>query len=377
MRTLHIIALLLATATPMGQSAWAYRPQAINTTQAIEWPLEQNFVIKKLLALVPEIPVREDDMIFDQIESYLVRAKPNTEKMLGKTGLYLPIFEHFLALHGLPDFLKFLPVAESRLRPTVVSSCGAAGLWQFMPETARHHGLRINDYVDERLAPYRATKAAVDMLATLYQDFGDWALVLAAYNCGPQRVQEAMIATGCSNYWDIRHLLPRQTQKYVPSVLAAVYVGQHYDKHQLHPKPQRWMEDFRMVPIYGRISFRKISRICGLSESYLEYLNPAYIQGIIPGSSKPYYLILPTAAGHHLQRYLQRKRQQITPPEGIPARYIVGAGDCIDTIAHRFQCRPKDILNWNNLHEKTLLVHQELVVYLDKEAVFGHFWYKC
>ncbi len=377
MRILHIFALLLATAMPIARSGLANHPQSAFPAPVDDWPIEKDFIVKKLCKLVPEVPIHEQQMIFEKVESYLLRARPNTEKMLGKMGLYLPIFEHYLALYGLPDFLKFLPVAESRLKPTVVSSCGAAGLWQFMPTTAHHYGLRINDYVDERLAPYKATKAAVKMLSELYSGFGDWALALAAYNCGPERVKRAILATGCSNYWDIRHLLPRQTQKYVPSFLAAVYVGSHYHQHQLHPKPQRWMEDFRVVPIYGRLSFRRISYLTGLSNRYLEHLNPAYIQGIVPGSKKPHYLLLPTNAVQPLQDYLQRRTQQDKLPSGIQARYIVGAGDCLDTIAHRFQCRPKDLIRWNNLHENTLQVHQELVVYLDKEAVFGHFWHNC
>ncbi|GJM33142.1 MAG: lytic transglycosylase [Saprospiraceae bacterium] len=348
------------------------------------WPIDQKIIIQNLCQLVDDFPVLEEQMILNKVESYLIRAKPSTEKMLGRAGLYLPIFEHYLALNGMPDFLKFLPVAESRLKPTVVSSCGAAGLWQFMPATGRHYGLRVNDYVDERLAPYKATEAAVEMLSELYYEFDDWALALAAYNCGPERVAQALKASSCSSYWDIRHLLPRQTQQYIPSFLAAVYVGTYYARHQLRPKTQRWQDDFRVVPVYRRLSFRKISGICRLPIAYLEQLNPAYFQGIIPKGREAYYLILPASAAQKLQVYLQKKRQLhkkvvrlSQQPEGIQTRYIVGAGDCLDTIAHRFQCRPTDIINWNNLQEKTLQVHQELIVYLDKEAVFGHFWYNC
>ena len=124
--------------------------------------------------------------------------------MLGAGNYYIPIFEAALDAYGLPLELKYLPVVESGLDPTAISHAGAAGLWQFMITTARRYDLKINSLVDERMDPYKASWAAAKYLKELYDIYGDWNLVLAAYNAGPQQVSKAMRRTGGErDYWKI------------------------------------------------------------------------------------------------------------------------------------------------------------------------------
>jgi membrane-bound lytic murein transglycosylase D len=136
-----------------------------------------------------------------KLKDYLGGGSHSTERMLGRANQYFPVFEYYLAKHNMPESLKYLAVAESMLVPGAVSSARAAGLWQLMPATARSMGLRVDGTVDERLDMYRSTEAAVIMLQELHEQFGDWHLALAAYNCGPGRVRRAIRAAGGHTFY--------------------------------------------------------------------------------------------------------------------------------------------------------------------------------
>ena len=152
----------------------------------------------------PFKPVYDRD-VAAYMRRYLTYGYRDTERILGRSAMVFPIFEHYLEMHGLPDELKYLPMIESSLVPYATSTSGAAGLWQFMPGTGRHCGLTIDSYLDERKDPYRSTEAAVIYLKKLYKRFGKWDLVLAAYNCGPTRlsrvIRDAKPSGMCPGIW--------------------------------------------------------------------------------------------------------------------------------------------------------------------------------
>jgi len=151
-------------------------------------------------------------------------------RLMKRMNRYFPMIERRLKAHGLPDFLKYIPVAESRLSLHVVSPQGAAGLWQMMPNTARSYGLEVSDNQDERLDPERATDAALRFLKDLHEEFDDWALALAAYNCGSGRVRRAIRQADSRAYEDIRAILSKQTRRYIPSLVAAAYLDVYHRK---------------------------------------------------------------------------------------------------------------------------------------------------
>lgn len=140
--------------------------------------------------------------------------------------LYIPTIEEKLSKAGLPDDLKFLPIAESALRDDVVSSAWAGWIWQFMPETAKNYGLVVNEYVDERYHFEKATDAAIAYLTDLHEMFNDWPLAIAAYNRWENGLRRDMQSQNVDNYYDL--YLNEETSRYVFRILAIKYVMQSY-----------------------------------------------------------------------------------------------------------------------------------------------------
>ena len=189
-------------------------------------------VVKERLSLLDEsmIDHRFDDAV-RRLISYHLRYPKQTARNLGRAIAYFPIFEKELAAAGLPETIKYLSVIESALRPYAMSRVGAEGLWQFMPETAPEYGLLVDDLVDERLDTYAATQGAVRYLQSAYDYLGDWSLAIAAYNAGKGRVRRAQRRSGGKNFWRVRRHLPRETRKYVPAFIAAVYLCEFFAVH--------------------------------------------------------------------------------------------------------------------------------------------------
>lgn len=141
--------------------------------------------------------------------------------------LYMPYIEEQLEIFGLPDDLKYLPIAESALRNDVVSSAGAAGIWQFMPDTARDYGLIVNDDVDERYHFEKSTQAALKYLDFLYKKFEDWPLALASYNRWQNAISRALLDQWVNNFFDL--YLNEETSRYFFRILAIKYVIEDYE----------------------------------------------------------------------------------------------------------------------------------------------------
>lgn len=306
------------------------------------------------------------------IKDYVATGYKQTQDMLGRSLMYFPIFEHYLTIYGLPKELMYLPIVESALNPRAKSTAGAAGLWQLMPSTAKDYGLRIDGQVDERLDPYKSTEAAVQILADLYKQFRDWRLVLVAYNCGQGKLLQAMRTANCKDYWEMEPYLPEQTQRYVPAYIAAAYVVNFYDHHDLRPEyPSLTLRETRALKVYQSLSFQEIASACGLSPSTVALLNPGYVQKQIPASSKGYFLILPASAVNVFKNFLAGKAignlHFSIPSNTFQSTYIVAKGDRIESLASLFQCKVEDIMKWNGLTEREVFVNQELIVFLPSE----------
>lgn len=253
-------------------------------------------IIERLAAMPTIIEMPFNSVVRAHINAYTNRRKQLVENMLGMSLYYMPIFEQALDRQGLPLELKYLPVIESALNPDAVSRAGATGLWQFMLQTAVGEGLEVNSLVDERRDPYKSSEKAAAYLKKLYDIFGDWSLAIASYNCGPGNVAKAVrrAGDGKKDFWQIYPYLPAETRGYVPAFIAANYVMNYYDKHNISPALARRPIVTDTVHINRRVHFDQIRDVLGISIDELRALNPQYRKDIIPGDIKTYTLVLPS-----------------------------------------------------------------------------------
>ena len=222
------------------------------------------------------------------IDRYSGRLRRSVSYMLGSSNFYMPIFEEALESYGVPLELKYLPVIESALNPRAVSRVGATGLWQFMLATGKRYGLKVNTLVDERRDPVKSSYAAAHYLSDLYKIYGDWNLVIAAYNCGPGNINKAIHrANGSTDYWQIYPYLPAETRGYVPAFIAANYIMNYYCDHNICPMRSRLPDRTDTVVVNKNIHLQQIASVCGIDIEELRTLNPSYRHDIVPGATEP------------------------------------------------------------------------------------------
>lgn len=280
------------------------------------------------------------------------RYRSATERTLGLTEMYFPIFEEYLAQKNIPHHLKYLPIVESNLNPVAKSHAAAVGLWQFISGTGKLYGLKITSYLDERSDTHKASAAAATMLSNLYKRYGDWCLALAAYNCGPGRVDKYVKGNN-KNFWDIRKYLPRETRMYVPYFMAVTYAYEYAYLHELTPKKVHSdlvLTDTIHLP-QGYKSLSQLSKELKIDRDTLKRLNPAYIKNYIPSSSKKSILVLPARIVAKLRNYETAYNRILATQTQNPIKCVrrVSSDADIDLLmrAHRFARR--DLLSWNNL----------------------------
>ena len=246
----------------------------------------------KRLPNVMEMPY--NDIVQKFIDRYNGRLRHSVSYMLGASNFYTPIFEEALEAYGLPLELKYLPVIESALNPQATSRVGAAGLWQFMVATGKQYGLEVNSLVDERRDPVKSSYAAAQYLRDLYKIFGDWSLVIAAYNCGPENINKTIHrANGEADYWKIYPYLPRETRGYVPAFIAANYVMNYYCEHNICPMRTQLPAKTDTIIVSRDVHLKQIAEVCGVDIDELRSLNPQYRRDIVNGSNKPSVIRMP------------------------------------------------------------------------------------
>lgn len=244
---------------------------------------------------IMEMPYNE--VVRKYIDQYTGRLRRSVSIMLGAQNFYVPMFEEALEAEDCPLELKYLPIIESAFNPQATSRVGAAGLWQFMTTTAKQNGLEVNSLVDERRDPVLSSKAAAKYLKSLYKQFGDWTLVIAAYNCGPTNVNKAIQrAGGSKDYWEIYPYLPAETRGYVPAFIAANYVMQYYCEHGIEPLESTLPAESDTIMVSRDLHLQQVSDLCSVDIELLKTLNPQYRQQVVPGYWKSSILRLPQEA---------------------------------------------------------------------------------
>lgn len=359
----------------------------------------------RLKQIQTTIPLDFNNYVKRYIDVYAMYKRDMTSRVLGLADYYFPKFEEILDRNGMPQEMKYLAVVESALNPNAVSRCGATGLWQFMYSTALNYNLTINSTVDERRDPEKSAQAACDYFRNSYNEFGDWLLVIASYNCGPGNVRSAIRrAGGVYNFWEIQQYLPGETRGYVPAFIAVAYVMNYAAEHNLYPVEPDINYMTQNVTVDRTVSFNQISKTIGIPVAQLERLNPSYKKGIIPADYRSQSLTLPVdyALAFEARRrtiyeapYIE-ETEYISPviataipaeikpsvyiepapnPEELPIKgdykklvYKVQTGEDLNVVCTKFSCNKFVLMEWNNLINDMLDEGQEINVYVPKNS---------
>ena len=255
---------------------------------------EKAVYIDRLKRIPSIMELTYNNIVQKYIDQYTGRLRHSVSYMLGASNFYVPIMEEALSFYHMPMELKYLPVIESAFNPRARSHVGATGLWQFMTTTGKRYGLEVNSLVDERCDPIKASYAAARYMKDLYDIFGDWTLVIAAYNCGPNNINKAIHRSGGErDYWKIYPYLPRETRGYVPAFIAANYVMNFYNDHNILPMHVSIPTCTDTIIINRDVTMDRIAQICNIDNNELRALNPQYTTSLIPGYRMKCTLRLP------------------------------------------------------------------------------------
>ena len=361
------------------KSGFFYEEQAKHETNVLH--VDDSIIKHRLAELNKTTPLDLDynPIVKSYINTYLYKRANQMERMMGLAEYYYPMFEEVLDRYDIPLELKHLAIVESALNPRAKSPVGASGLWQFMYPTGKQYGLNVSSYVDERRDPYLETVAAARFMRDLYRMFGDWNLVLAAYNSGPGNVKKAIRRSGGHrNFWYIRPYLPRETRGYVPAFIAVNYSMEYGKEHNLKPRtPKISYYKTDTIMVKSKITFDQISNKLDITKEELEFLNPSYRHNIIPHvKNKGYKLVLPIEKVDEfvnnestIYAYADslNKVNIATMPKynetNDMIKYRVRSGDVLGKIADRYGVRVSDIKRWNRLRGNNIRVGQRLTIY--------------
>jgi len=380
----------------------------IDLSQKVDYELPTELLKERLKKLDEKSPfhIEYNEGLENLIKNYLKNRRRSFERLMGLSQYYFPIFEEALAKQDLPLEIKYLAVVESALKPKAVSSAKATGLWQFMFDTGRQYGLKIDSYVDERSNELKASDAAARYMKASFDIFGDWELVLASYNSGVGNVSKAIKRSGGhQNFWNIKKYLPRETQAYVPAFLATMYIFEYHKEHGIAPDKALIRHfDTDTVAIKKHLTFKQISDLLDISVAELEYFNPAFKRKEIPyiTGETPHFLRLPKnkidvfvsneEKIYAYADYVESQREKpVFKQERLAAKqakdslnvaiaddkqitrykfHKVRKGDTLTEIADKYGVSLADIKNWNRLRKNTAPLGRTLKIKITEDAAY-------
>ncbi|HTS13710.1 MAG TPA: LysM peptidoglycan-binding domain-containing protein [Candidatus Limnocylindrales bacterium] len=356
---------------------------------------------QELISVPHDLPLTVNDSVLQYLSFFTSpRGRAIVERGLGRAGRYSEMIRRVLKQEGVPQDLIYLAQAESAFQPDAVSRVGARGIWQFMPFRGEEYDLDRSYWVDERSDPEKATRAAALHMRDLYDMFGDWYLVMAAYNSGPLNVVRAIERTGYADFWELqkRHALPRQTQDYVPIIIAMALVAKDPGLYGVQVAPEKAPEFETIRP--GRpIDLRLVADATGSDIDDLRDLNPELLRNVTPNDAQ-FQLKVPVGAADKFQANIEQVPEEkwtswrlhqvengesladvarrysvsiaalesanhleahaqvpagfwLNVPTAPPAvrlvRYRVQRGDTLEAIADRFDVTVAELKRWNHM----------------------------
>ena len=283
------------------------------------------------------------------------------QRAFGRADLYLYYIVTELERRGMPLEIALLPVVESAFEPYAYSRARASGLWQFIPGTGSKYGLKQNWWYDGRRDIVESTRAALDYLQALHDEFnGDWLLAIAAYNCGEALVERAVEVNRSAgrpvDFWDL--WLPRETRAYVPKLLAMRRVVLDPEAYGLAFSPIPNQAYFARVPTQGQVNLRIAAEIAGISPEELYELNPAFHRWATDPAG-PHFMLLPVSSADMFAENIT----QLSADQRLGvAHYAVHRGDSLATVALKFHTSVELLRELNDMPVGGISVGDDLRV---------------
>ncbi|MGQ0794393.1 MAG: LysM peptidoglycan-binding domain-containing protein [Deltaproteobacteria bacterium] len=288
-----------------------------------------------------DIPVVLNYKVERFLDYFQNRGRVSFRIWLSRSGRYLPMMREILDSKGLPQDLVYLAMIESGFSVSARSHKGAVGPWQFIAPTAKRYGLRVDDWVDERMDPEKSTVAAANYLSDLYGMFSNWELAAAGYNAGEERVRSAIAKYEVSDFWEIsEYTLPRETREYVPKLMAALIIARNLEKYGFDDIDYHEPKTFEKVLVPSQVSLADLAKAIGVDHGRLKDLNPSLRRGATPPGGD-YQLNVPVGYAsiirdnHSYIASIQRVSNVVPASESASAKYRVRRGDTLTKIAAR------------------------------------------
>jgi membrane-bound lytic murein transglycosylase D len=347
-------------ATPDGEDR-TFEKAPLEDILQLTFPVDpklKNRVREQVTATVSQLPLTVNDTILGYINFFSNRGRSTIAAATQRSGRYRQMINRVLDEEGVPRELIHLAQAESGFMPRAMSRMAAGGMWQFIAPRGQEYGLAKNRYIDERMDPEKATRAAARHLHDLYNQFGDWYLAIAAYNCGPMVVESAVERTGLADFWELRarSVLPAETTNYVPIILAMTIIEKNAAEYGLNNISMDPPLDYDTVDLRVPTNLALVSDLTETPLPQLTELNPALLGGIAP---QGYALHVPKGTGALLSSGLEP-----VPAEHRDAWRVhrVESGETLSSIGKRFGVAPATIMAANDLKSAEAPVGDRLLV---------------
>lgn len=326
--------------------------------------------------LLSDIPLTLNSKVEYFLYYFQTSGKPSFSRWLSRSSRYLPMMKEILKREGMPEDLVYVAMIESGFQMHARSWANAVGPWQFISDTGRRYSLRIDQWIDERKDPVKATTAAALYLKELYGMFnGDWYLAAAGYNAGENKILRAISMYNTSDFWEISRgsYLKRETKEYVPKLLAAAIIAKDPARYGFSDIAYLPAIEFETVKIPSRTDLELVARLSGTTYETIRELNPDLRHWCTPPNYPDYELKLPKGTRQQFElEYAKIPDDKRFTEKVLYTSYQAGKKESLKSVARRFGTSPEALSELNGLTKNSRIAGRKLVVPVKQTVDFSH-----
>lgn len=323
-----------------------------------------------------DIPLALNSKVEYFLYYFQTAGKPSFSRWLSRSSRYIPMMKEILKREGMPEDLVYLAMIESGFQMHARSWANAVGPWQFISETGRRYDLRIDQWIDERKDPVKATTAAALYLKELYEMFdGDWYLAAAGYNAGENKILRAISMYNTNDFWEISQgsYLKPETKQYVPKLLAAAIIAKDPARYGFSDIAYLTPIEYDTVTIPSRTNLDLAARLSGTTYESLKELNPDLLHWCTPPNYPDYQLKIPKGSKQMFTiEYAKIPEDQRFIERVLYSRYKVRKRESLKSVARRFGTSPAALAELNSINVKSRVAGKSLLVPVKQSVDFRH-----